>query len=190
MTAVFDVKLDRGGSDANPGNSDTLTNLRFKTNDDNTQDTNDPIPIVSGQTKRSYWRHVYLQCTTGPTTQVDNIKVYTDGGGFGTGITLQIGQQFPTKNNGSSAGYELATGTPGDTGDELVANHSGITSKTDFFGKTSGSPLSGPSISESGSIINAVGEMSNYILLQLDVGDTASPGSLTPETLTFQYDEI
>ena len=189
MTAVLEIRLDRGGSDGNPGNSDTLTNLRFKTADDNTQDTNNPIPIVSGQTKHSYWRHIYLHCTTAPTTKVDNLKFYTDGGGFGTGITLYAGDQFPTHNSGASTGYELATGTPGDTGDELVANHTGISAKSDAFGYTSGSPLSGPSISESGSIIDGIGDGSDYVMLQLTVGDTASPGTLSAETLTIQYDE-
>jgi hypothetical protein len=190
MAATFDVKLDRGGTDATPGSSDTVTNLRFKTNDDNTQDTNDPIPIVTGQTKRSYWRQVYLEATGAPATQVDNVKFYTDGGGFGTGITLQVGEQFPTKNSGSDAGYEVATGTPGDTGDEVVAGHAGVSSVVDAFGKTSGSPLSGPSISEAGSIIDDIGDSTNYIILQVDVIDTASSGSKSAETITFQYDEI
>lgn len=190
MVAVFDVKLDRGGTDANPGNKDTVTNLRFKTADDNDQDAVNPIPIVTGQTKYSYWRQLYLKCTTAPSTKVDNVKFYTDGSGFGTGITLNVGAQFPTNNVGADTGYELATGTPGDSGDEVVANHSGISSVVDAFTKTSGSPLAGPTISEASSQIDAINEETNYLVLQLKVEDTASPGTLSAETLTFQYDEI
>lgn len=190
MTAVFDVKLDHGGSDTSPGTKDTVTNLRFKTADDNDQDEVNPIPIVSGQTKRSYWRQIYLKCTTAPTTKVDNLKFYTDGGDFGTGITLNVAEQFPVNNVGADTGYEVATGTPGDTGDEVVAGHAGVTSVVDAFGLVQGTPLAGPSISEASAQIDAIDEETNYLAFQLDVEDTASPGTLTAETLTVQYDEI
>lgn len=164
--------------------------LRFRTDDENTQDSTNPIPIVTGQTKRSYYRHVYLYCSAAPGTKVDNIKIYTDGGGFGTGVTVYSGDETPTKNSGSSAGYDLATGTPGDTGDELVASHQDITAKSDFFGYTSPGSEKSVSISEVGNIIDAIGETSDYVVLQMDVADTASPGTLTAETFTWQYDEI
>jgi len=189
MAATFNVKLDRGGSDGSPSDKDTITNLRFKTADDNDQDTNNPIPIVTGQTKRSYWRHIYMKCTQAPATKVDNLKFYTDGGGW-AGCTLNVGEQFPANTSIADAGYELATGTPGDTGDELVANHAGISSKADAFTKTQGAPLSGPSISEDSNQIDALNEETDYLLLQLDVSDSASPGVLAQETLTIQYDEI
>jgi len=190
MPATFDVKLDIGGSDGSPGQSLTVTNLRMKTADDNDQDTNNPVPIVAGYTKRSFWRSVYLKCTTAPPTKCDNVKFYTDGTPFGTGIVLYAGEQFPTKNSGSSSGYEKADGTVGDTGDEMVAGHGGLTSKVDVFTKTQGTPLSGPTISESGGIINAIDETTNYLILQLEVIDTATAGTLTAETMTFQYDEV
>ena len=96
---------------------------------------------------------------------------------------------MPTKNSGSDAGYVAATGTPGTSGDEIVANHAGITGVTDAFSYTSGSTKS-VSISESGSIINASGESTDYLVFQMAVGTSASPGNLSNETLTFRYDEI
>jgi hypothetical protein len=75
----------------------------------------------------------------------------------------------------------------------MVSNHTGISSQSDLFGFTSGSPFPTASyitISESGNIISAQNETTNYVVLQLAVASTASPGSLTPETLTFVYDEI
>lgn len=195
MAASLSVYFDFGGLDASPGTEQDVDalgppNLRFKTADDATIDGNNPIPIPAAGTKRSYWKQIYLYCDVAPDTQIDNIKFYTDGGGFGTGIVLKVGEQFPTKNSGSDAGYEVATGTPGDSGDEMVAAHAGLSSSVDAFGKTQGSPLSGPSISEAGNIIDAVGETTNYLALQMEVDDTASPGDLANETLTFQYDEI
>jgi len=195
MVAAFSVYFDFGGSDGTPGTEQDVDalgppTLRFKTNDNATIDSNDPVPIPAAGTNYSYWKQVYLYCDTAPDTQVDNVKFYTDGSDFGTGITLNVGDEFPTKNNASDAGYEVATGTSGTTGDEVTANHAGVTGVTDAFTFTSGSPLSGPTISEDGSIINAIGETTNYLVFQLAVTSTATPGNKSNETLTFQYDEI
>lgn len=191
MVADFDIMLDTVGTDGTPGtstNTDVLgpPNLRFKRADDHLIDSNDPIPIPTSGTNYSKWKSIYVKCTTGPNTQVDNFKFYTDGGNFGTGITVRVGQQFPTKNSGTSSGYKVAT--PVDTA--ILNNYTGIASVADAFSYTSGSPLSGPAITEAGGIINAIGETTNYLILQMEVISTASPGNLTDETFTIQYDEI
>lgn len=193
MTAAFDVMLDYGGTTANPGSNDTISNMRFRTDDVNTQDTTNPVPSVSGETRYSAWRHVYLECTTIPATKVDNIKFYCDGGGFGTGIAVFVGDEFPTKNAATSSGYERATDhlTTGENCSELSAGHGGITGVTDLFTNyPTASPMSGPSISEASSLIDATGETTNYLVLQARVLDTASSGTKSAETWTFQYDEI
>ena len=197
MVAVFSVYFDTVGTDASPGASTDVDALgapalRFKTNDNTTIDAIDPVPVPSSGTNYSYWKQIYLKCDTAPDTQVDNIKFYTDGTGFGTGITLNVGLQFPTKNSASTVGYEVAStgGTSGTTGIELTAGHALVSSVASAFDYTSGSPLTGPSISEDSSIINAIGETSNYLCLQVAVASTATPGNKTDETLTFQYDEI
>ena len=191
MVATMVVMFDFGGTDGNPGTQqDTSSlgppNIRFKDGDDATINLTNALVIPPSGTTYSRWKHIYLKCTGAPDTQIDNVRFYTDGGGFGTGITLKVGDQFPTKNSGSSAGYEVAD----TSAQELVASHGGITSSTDAFTFTSGSPLSGPTISEAGSIINAINETTNYLLLQMEVINTASPGNLADETLTFVYDEI
>ncbi|KKL07075.1 hypothetical protein LCGC14_2589660, partial [marine sediment metagenome] len=53
-----------------------------------------------------------------------------------------------------------------------------------------GSPLSGPTIGEDTNIINATGETTNYIVFQVAVINTATPGNKSDETWTFQYDEV
>ena len=194
MAAVMDVYFDFGGSDTSPGSeqdTDALgpPRMRFKTNDNATIDLVDPVPIPAAGTKYSYWKQIYLLCGTAPATQVDNIKFYTDGGGFGAGIAVKVGDETPNKTNASSSGYEIATGTPGDTGDEMVAAHAGLTGSTDVFSYTSGSPKS-VTIGESGNIINLANETSAYIILQMEVTNSASPGTLSSETFTWRYDEI
>lgn len=194
MVATFNVLFDFGGTNGNPGTQQIVDALgppmvRFKTNDNATIDSLDPCIIPSGADKYSYWKNIYLKCTAGPSVQVDNVKFYTDGTGYGAGITLYVGDEMPMKNSGSNAGYEVAAGTPGDTGTELVAGHGGITAKTNAFSYISGGGKT-VSISEAGSIINAIGETTNYLVFQLTIDNTASPGDLVNETLTFQYDEI
>lgn len=194
MVAVMDVYYDFGGTDGSPAteqDTDALgpPRMRFKTADDATIDTNNPIPIPSSGTKYSYWKQIYLYCGTAPSTKVDNIRLWSDGGGFGTGIVVKAGDEFPVKTNALNTGYEVATGTPGDTGTEMVAAHAGLTGSTDMFSFTDGAGLA-VSINEAGSIIDAIGETSNYVVLQMEVADTASPGDLADETLTFQYDEV
>jgi len=189
MAAVFSVFYDFGGSDNTPGteqNIDALgpPTLRFKQADDATIDANSPMPIPSAGTEYSRWKQIYLKCTTAPDTQVDNIRFFTDAGGFGTGITVNVGDEFPVKNSGADTGYDVS-----DT-DEVMTNHTDITASTDAFTFTTAAPLSGPSISEAGNIINAENETTNYLVLQMEVISTASPGDLANETFTFRYDEI
>ena len=178
-----------GGTDDTPGNEDDIDglgppNLRFKQADDKTIDAVDPMPIPAAGTEYSRWKQIYLLCDTAPDTQVDNIRFFTDGGGFGTGITVNVGDEFPIHANGVTTGYDVSDAN------EVMTNHTDITGSTDAFGHTTGSPLSGPSISEAGNIIDAIGETSNYLVLQMEVISTASPGDLANETFTFRYDEI
>ena len=191
MVATVAVFVENGPN-ATPVPTDTSglgpPNIRFKTADDAVIDANNPIPIPAGADNRSFWKHIFLQATGGTFTQIDNVQFYTDGTGFGTGITVNVGNETPTKNSASTAGYDQATGTVGTTGDELTT-HSIVTAKTDAFSFTSGTPKA-VSISEAGAIIDASGETTNYIVCQMDVANTASPGDLADETWTFQYDEI
>jgi hypothetical protein len=192
VSATVAVFYDFGGTDGSPGTQQDITglgppNIRFKRADNATIDNQNPIPVPPSGTNYSRWKQLYLKVTGGTFTQIDNIRFYSDGTNYGTGITLKVGLQFPTNNSGApGSGYEVA-----DTDDQDMVNyHSQITSDADAFSYTVGSPLSGPSISESGSVIDAVNEMSNYIVFQLEVVNGASAGDLNDETLTLKYDEI
>lgn len=194
MTATLQELFDNGGTDGNPANETVVDalgppRLKMKTADDSTIDNVNPIPKPAAGTNYSFWKQVYLKCSVAPSAQCDNFKWYTDGGGFGTGITLKMGTQHPTKNSGSDAGYEVATGTIGETGDEMVAAHAGLSASSDAFGYTSATPKT-VSCSETSSKIDAIGETTDYIVLQAEVGTTASAGTPSNETLTWKWDEI
>ena len=194
MVATLKIYVDTGGSNGSPGTSTDTTslgppNVRLKTADDPTIDLNNPIPVPSSSVNNSFWKSCYVLCAVAPNTQVNNLKIYTAGTDFGTGITTKIGNQFPTKNHSSSSGYEVATGTVGTSGNDAVTAGY-LTSYSNLFSFTSGSPLTGPSISEAGGNIVNVNDTSNYFVLQVIVGTTASPGVQTQKTITVQYDEI
>jgi hypothetical protein len=194
VTATLQEKLDTGGSDGNPANQDVIDALgppriKFKTADNKTIDNVNPIPKPAAGTNYSFWKSIYLRCSVAPSSQCDNFKYYTDGGGFGTGIALKIGTQHPVKTSISNAGYEVATGTIGETGNEMVAGHAGLSASSDLFGYTSAAPKS-VTCGEAGNIINAIGETTNYILLQAEVINTASAGTPSNETFTWKWDEI
>jgi hypothetical protein len=161
----------------------------MKTADNPTIDNVNPIPKPAAGLNYSYWKQVYLKCSVAPTSLCNNFKWYTDGGGFGAGIALKVGLQFPVKTHASDAGYEVATGVVGESGNEMVAAHAGLSSSGDAFGYTSASELA-VSCGEASSQIDAIGETTNYLVLQAEVGPTAGAGTPGNETVTWKWDEI
>ena len=145
MAATIKLFCDTGGTDTSPSVENDISglspNVRFKTADEIAIDTNNPIPIPAASNINSYWKNLYLKMTAADGKTVNNFLFYTDGTVFGTGITVNIGDEYPTKNSGSDAGYEVATGTPTEEGDEMVAAHAGLTGSTDVSGLVVGSKL-------------------------------------------------
>ena len=189
MVATVEVFTDFGGAVNSPGTKVSIEgagppNARFKDADDNTIDLNDPIPIPTSGTRHSRWKHFYIEVTVVPDTQIDAIKLFTDGTGFGTGITVRNGDGVQANTSAADAGYDVA-----DVVDEVMTNHDTISTSTDFFTFNSGAPRS-VGITEAGAILDAVGEESDYMVLQMEVLNTASPGDLADETITWEYDEI
>lgn len=180
------VKVERQtGSGAGSATDITSINTRAQTNDTHTTaGTTNPIPIVTGQTKRSFWVSTRLDATVTPAGTINNLKWYTDGSNsLGTGVTMEVADA----STGANSGYRQASGTTGDTGDQLTTgNHSGLdNTPVNAFTLTSGSPMS-----LGGSLSNpSTGQFGDFVVYQISVADTASPGATATETLTFQWDE-
>ena len=177
MAAAFDVYIDTG---ATPTGA-SLTNLRFNVADDNDQDTGNPVPIPGAGTNYSYWKHIYLRCTTAPSVQCDNFKFYSDGAAMDTGTLIKVS----TNEVDNDTEYDQA-----DTASEMVANHTGVTTSADVNNYTSGGSQLSMTVVPGDNIIDAVSEETDYLVFQLEVGTTASPGQMTSKTMTIQYDEI
>ena len=187
MAAVFDVAIDFGGAVNAPGTVDEVaTNLRYKDADNNTQDLNNPIVIPAAGNILSRWKHCFLKCTTAPDTQVDGVVFFTTTNPYPTGVVLLAGDETPTKTDALTTGYDVS-----DVSDEVMTNHDSITGSTDVAANytSSGSSLS-VSITESGNIIDATGETTDYVVTQLQVASTATQGTMPTETLRFEYNEV
>jgi len=183
MVAVFDVVWDFGGTANSPGTTEqVVTNLRFNNEDTNDQDTASPVVIPGAGDVYSFWKHIYLDATTAPDTEVNNVRIHADGSLAWVNVVLEVGDGTQTKNSGSDAGY--------DPGQALVlTTHDTVSTVTDFFTFTSGAPRT-VSISEAGSVINAINEKCDYVVLSLEVSSTATPGTKPTELITWLYDEI
>lgn len=188
MVATFSVYYSTGGSDGSPGANTDIDalgppTLRFKNADNTTIDANDKLVIPAAGTIYSYYKFIYLLCDGADSHTMNNFKIYSDGtNSLGTGIDVKIGLQFPVHNSGAATGYELANNA-----NEMVSE-TALTSSATIFNYSSGSGLT-VTCGESGSAIDAANETTNYVVLQMEVSDTASPGDLTNETGTWAYDE-
>jgi hypothetical protein len=166
MAATVSVKQAVGAGPT----ATTITNLRFNTDDTVNPGTTNPLVKPSAGTNRSYWKTVYLNADTTPSGTINNVKIYCDGAIGWTGCTLYIG---------STGTYTEATGTPGTTGNDSSVATAAITNYTSGAPKSLTGTISNPS----------TGRITDYVVMQVDVSTSAVAGTLSAETLTFQYDE-
>jgi len=166
---------------AGPTESDLPSdNMRFCTADLNDPTTTYPIPIPGSGTYYSYAKSIAFYVSVAPDTSITSIYIYTDGSlGWGTGVSVKVGDQYPTA-------YVQATGTLGTTGNEITTFYTGVTSTTDLFGYTSGSPKGTvDQIATTGT-----GRYTKYVIMQCNVLSTASSGAKAAETITWRYNEV
>jgi hypothetical protein len=157
-------------SAADTGSDKTSGTCRFKTADNATVDANNPIQVPAAGTNYSYTKKLRAYMEAPPDTNISNLRWYSDGGGFGTGISVSA------KNLGTSWGANYITAMSGGS---------------DLFGYTSGSPLDGDG-TDAGPFVPADDDtyIGDLIELQMAVINTAAHGTLSAETLTFAYDEV
>lgn len=175
MPATVETRVNTG---AGPTSAAAAT-VRLKNADNNTIDANNPVVRPLAGVNYSFWKTIHFHCTGAPDTSISNVKLYTDGALGWTGITTYVGDQ-------QTDTYVQATGNS-DSGDEMVANHSQISSRTDLFSYTSGSPLD---VSLASTWDNTTGRITAYVVLQAEVSNTANGGAQAAETATWRYDEV
>lgn len=167
------------GAGGGPTKTDiTDATTRMCTADDPADGTSHPIPIPSSGSKRSYWMPTQLSVDANASANtLDNIKWYSDGASaFGTGVSC-VGN--------TASDYVQATGTPGDTGDELnTVNYGDLAANpSSVFAFTAGSPKAVTGTTD------GTGDLGHLMVLQLVVSSTAALGITPSETFYWQYDE-
>lgn len=171
MPATVEIRSWHG---ATPTTSVTVTGsvpVVFKTADNDTNDTNNPIIVpTSGGPNRSWAKNLRLHATVTPDGSITNLKWFTDGAnGFGTGITLRAK---------TTATYL----------DPISNAATALTSSADAFSYTAGSPLT-----VAGSLTNpSTGAFGDYVQLQMEAATTVvGDGNITTpsEIGTFVWDE-
>ena len=155
-------------SAAAAGTDKTSGTIRFKAADNTTVDTNDRLQIPAAGSIYSYTKHARFYFQSGPSVDIQNLRCYTDESiSFGTGVGVQ---------------YDVPAGGLG-TFPNINTNISG----TDLFSRGSGDPVDLDAINTGPH--TGTGYKGDHIRMQMSVASTAGPGQLTPETLTFAYDE-
>jgi len=177
MAATVQIRRKTGAGPTST-NITSTTNI-ISTSDDPAPGTNNPIPIPPSASIFSYWVVTRLTSITTPAGTIDNVRWYTDGAnGLGTGVTLLAE---------SATSYIQATGSEGVEGDELnQGNYATLANDpSDAFGFTVGAPLA-----VAGDIDNPdTGDFADFVVYQLEVASTASPGQTPLELITWVYDE-
>lgn len=169
MAATIQIH-EMSGADA--GIDKTSGTVRFKDADNATVDTNNPLVIPAPTaTIYSYTKKLRAYMEAPPNTQIGNMRWYSDAGdGWGAYVNCTI------KNIGVTWGANYKTAMSGGS---------------DFFTKTSGSPLDGDG-TDTGPFLPADDNtyIGDLVELQMSVTDQATQGALATESITLAYDEI
>ncbi len=144
----------------------TSGSIRFKNADNSTVDLLNPLVVPSAPGfDYSFEKWLRLNITGGSFSQISNVRAYSDGSnGMGTGVEV----------------YAKAV-----TSYATPAEATATTGYSNFFGLTSGAPLSlgtGP--------FTGTGEKGDHLVMMARVSEAASGGLTPSETLTLAWDEI
>ncbi len=161
MAATTTIKSYHGSTGATTAD---VTAARFKLADNDTADTNNRIPIPASGTNYSYVKHFALNCSTSPSSLIDTVQAYGDGG-LATGVQMFM-QDHAYTDPTSQTTTALGSWT------------------NNYTTYTSSAPLS-----LAGSISNpSTGKIqTNYLQMQMGIISTASAGVMSSETLTISY---
>jgi hypothetical protein len=149
------------------GGDKTSDTVRFKSADETTVNTSNRLQIPSSGEDFSFTKHLRAYVSVAPDIDFTNLEAYTDGTGFAdaaVSVEYEVTETFATNTDADIAGTDLFTATDGATID-MDSND------TEWVNG------------------DATGYWGDNLMLQMILQDTASPGSLTAETLTFSYDE-
>lgn len=159
----------------------TSGTVRFKNANDATVDANNPLVIPTSGQEYSYEKWLRLQITgTPPDDRIDALQFYLDGANnYGSGVLVWA--EVTASNTFRTPGL------PNESLDPPLGG-SGSLTMTDAFSYTSGAPLELAVGARTYSASST--HIGDFVVLVMEVNSTATQGTLTAETATFEYDEI
>lgn len=173
MPATVNI-LEWNGAAASPTKtSKTSATVRFKKADNATVDSNNPLVKPASGFDRSMEKWLRLAIgATAPTGSITNPQFYTDGAGYGTGITALA--------RTTNAGVYAAPAIPADDTTNATS---------DLFTFTSAARKDMDAVN-AGPFSTANTDIGDFLVCYLRIDNTVTaPATLAAETLTFTYDE-
>jgi len=180
MAATVLIRRITGTTASQTSTDITGINTRANAQDvHETADVDNPVQKPTSGLNYSFWVSTRLDATVTPAGTIDNIRWFADGANnFGTGITCK---------GIDATAYKQATGSVGDTGNQLnTTNYTTISGPPiDVFTHTSGSPKT-----IAGSIDNpSTGQFGDLFVYQIEIDTDVGPGASNQETFTYRFDE-
>jgi hypothetical protein len=169
MTATLTLRVNTGTSPGSLSQAQTGIDLETADNSTNTlaNRQSNPITVPSGAASAfSYEKWCLLRVDVAPANFVQNFKAYSaqgGTGGAGTGVTLE--------------------------GEFAVTSYTTPVT-TDRVGATALPTTSGAAGTWDSSQYSSVAQVTKYLVLQLTVLSTASPGNMAQATVNYTYDEL
>lgn len=171
MPAVVIINEWNGASVTTDKTSGTI---RFKNAANASVDTDDRLTIPATGHIYSFKKWLRAQVTSAPDVDIQNLEAYSDGGGFSGNGSVKV---WGTR---TEATYS-APAVPASTNDP--PQHDG-SAMLDFFVTSAGATWD-----LNAGTFTGTGHIGNFLILVMEVEAGATQGTLTAETLTFEYDE-
>jgi hypothetical protein len=176
-----------------------ITSGRYCTRDAYNPGDNDPCVVPTSNLNRSYWKSHRI-AWTGIGTKISQVRWYTSGNVAKNWATGTNGGLFVCiKSAGTSMGcptgnYDQATGTPGETGDnvdDVTVGHAYYKSGTSNHNV----PVNADTyVSATPLLVDDTEYTTNthsyHVVTQVVLGTDATQGDKPSETFTFRYNEV
>lgn len=164
MVATVQI-VEKNGAGGTQTDKTTSGTVRFKNADNATVDAANPMVVPTSGSDFSYEKWLRLNVTVAPDNNLTNLAAYSDGSVFGvTGVAA-----YAKAVTAYSTPAEATT----TTGYALLSSYTAA-----------------GTLSLGAATVTGTGEKGDHLVLMLKVDSTANPGTLSAETLTFQYDEL
>ncbi len=164
MAAVLEIRSAHGGSAGSPSSQSAVTAIRFKTADDDTANTSNPLVKPSAGTNYSYEKWIKLQVTSAPDNNLTNLRFHRASGSPSTGISDYYGERTQAQD------YEVPIGT--------LSSYA-----------TTAMPTSATVLSGDNGTFTSTGQYGPWIVIQWRVSTSASAGTQNTLTYRFTFDE-